>query len=277
MNRLGMASRGLAIVALLSMAAGACAPARVDARPHGLAVPVPPRPGATECDAMIRADIDAAIRVRDLLGLGALPATRNAAAAAAADPAADLDQFAIPVTPRELARLDPAQRGFSDPAPFLVLTQARPDLFGTVWLDGGTVMVGVIRRDDDVLRRARCLERGQLANNVRYVTVGVTPAELDALADRIFGDRDALRREGIDVTVVGSSPHLELVEVGVRELTPEIRDRLVERYGTVVTVREVDPQPALTTPLVGRTPGPLPGVRTTSGHQRLLPPDRRGA
>lgn len=223
---------------VLAAAVAACTPAlgtRLDARPHGAPVAVPARPTDAACDALIRADTDTALRVRTMIGFDGISATAEAVAIAAADPAADIDLYGVPMTEREVAALREA--GIEEPTVALAaLVTAHPDSFGTLWIDGATVVISVGSPDEALLRAARCLERGHLAGGVRYVTAGVPIAELNALTDRISEDRNALAREGIEVTIVGSDPVTETVEVGVRVLTLEIADRLVARYGTVVRV-----------------------------------------
>jgi hypothetical protein len=178
------------------------------------------------------------------IGVDGVDTTQAAAEQAAADPAADMVTYGIPLTPveAELARASiPEANALSGPAG---LVSAYPDKFGSLWLDGGTLVISVLVPDQDLLRLARCLERPAFRDRVRYVSAGVSAAELSALADRISAERAMLADGGIDVTIVGSDPPTETVEVGVRVLTPEIQAHIIERYGTVIhVVQSLGPHP----------------------------------
>lgn len=240
--------RSLAGTATLLMVVTACAPGtgtRLDTRPHGSLVSVPPRPSEADCEALIRGDHGVSASIRVALGVDGVDASIEASTRAATDPAADYEMLGIPLTPQEVDQIR-SSLGVPDATVGLVgLVAARPDAMGTFWLDDRTPVVSVLSADTGTLRIARCLERRELVEHLRYVTAGVRPADLVALADLINSERSTLARDGIDVSVVEADPTTETVTVGVGTHTPEIEARLVERYGSVVrVVQKSGPRPA---------------------------------
>lgn len=231
---------------ILSVAA--CAPSvgiRLDARPHGAPVSVRGRPSDDDCAALIRGEQRIAVSVRAALGVDGVDDTAEAAERAAADPDADYGVLGIPLTAEEVDQIRSSSDAPDATVGLAGLIAARPELMGTLWLDGRTLVVTILRPESTVLRLARCLERGEFIGTVRYVTAGTMPADLAALGDRIDSERSVLARDGIDVTVIETDLTTETVTVGVTSGTPEIEARLVERYGSVVEVVEVSgPVPA---------------------------------
>ncbi len=199
---------------------------------------MPERPSPDVCADLLRADTMTAIQVRLALGVDGIEGTLDAANQAAADPASTLTDYGIPLTAAERAL---AHDALGVPETFTGLSglvAAYPTDLASLWLEGGSPVLSVLRPDPAVLLLARCLERDRIVGTVRYVTAGIPPATLDALTDRISADLPALARDGIEVTIVSSDPTTETVEIGVRALTPAIRATLVARYGTVVRVIE---------------------------------------
>ena len=180
------------------------------------------------------------------MGVGGVEDSVDAAENAAKDEAADTSPYGIPLTQAELALVERSLGPVDATVGPAGLVAAHPDVLNTLWLDGGTLTVAVLRPDAAVLALARCLERGDVVGRVRYVSAGIPAPELSALGDRIHADRAALAREGIEVTVVSSDPITESVRIGVADVGPETASRLIERYGTVVEVVETaGPQPLL--------------------------------
>ena len=234
----------MAVIALVT----ACSPmvgARLDTVPHGAIVSVPPRPSDSDCRFLLSGEHDLATRVRAMISVDGVNATTDAAYRAAADADADYVMLGIPLSPEEVEEIRSVV-GVLDPTIALAgLVAVRSDVLGTIWYDAGTLVVSVLTPDTETLRVARCLEPVALDGQVRYVTAGIRPADLAALADRIDGERSALAGDGIDVRVVEADPTTETVTVGVAVKTPDIEARLVARYGSVVrVVQTAGPRPA---------------------------------
>lgn len=231
---------------ILSLAA--CVPSvglRLDARPHGMPVSVPERPSDEDCVALMRGEQRVWVSIRAALGVDGVEDTAEAAGRAAADPDADYAVLGIPLTSEEVDQIRLSSDTPDATVGLAGLVAARPELMGTLWLEGQTLVVTILRPESTALRLARCLERGEFIGTVRYVTAGTPPAELAALGDRIDSERSVLARDGIDVTVIETDLTTETVIVGLTSSTPEIEARLVERYGSVVQVVEVSgPGPA---------------------------------
>lgn len=180
------------------------------------------------------------------MGVDGVDDTVGAAEKAANDEAADTSRYGIPLTQTEIALVEQSLGGVDGTIGPTGLVAAHPDILNTLWLEGNTLTISVLRSDAAVLELAQCLERGDFVGRVRYVSAGIPAAELSALGDRIHADRDGLAREGIAVTVVSSDPKTETVHVGVADLVEGTAARLIERYGTVVeTIETAGPQPLL--------------------------------
>lgn len=228
--------------AFVILGLAACAPSvgiRLDARPHGAPVSVPARPSDADCVALIRGEQRVSVSVRAALGVDGVDDTAEAAERAAADPDADYAVLGIPLTAEEVDQIRSSSDAPGATVGLAGLIAARPELMGTLWLEGGTLVVTILSPESTALRLARCLERGEFIGTVRYVTAGTPPADLAALGERINSERSVLARDGIDVTVIETDLATETVMVGVTSRTPEIEARLVERYGSVVRVVEV--------------------------------------
>jgi hypothetical protein len=242
-NRLTM----LALPGSLVFAVAACTPAikgdGVDSKPHGAIVAVPDRPSPPECSSLIRADLDVAITVRAAIGIDGIDPTREAAQRAAIAPDVFDAPFGIPLTPSEVSLVQAAMPVPDGTTALRGLIAASPEDFNDLWLENDVPVVSVLRPDSTLLRLARCLE---VRGAARYVTAGVSATALNALGDRIDGDRELLAREGIAVTVVETDTRLESVTVGVSGLMPATAQALIDRYGTVVRVIESEgPRPAV--------------------------------
>lgn len=225
---------------------------RLDARPHGAPIAVPSRPSQDLCDTWLRADIKLAVTIRAVMGVEGVDDTEAAAESAAGDPRADTLHYGIPLTQAELESANESIGPTDATVGLAGLVAARPETLNALWLDGDSLTVSVLQADQAVLERALCLERGPAAGKVQYVTAGIPAAELAALGDRIHAERDALKREGIEVTVVSSDPTTETVRVGVADASPAVVARLIDRYGTVVVVEETTgPRPAPLPPAPG--------------------------
>lgn len=234
----------LALAAALAACGSPILGGRLDARPHGANVAVPPRPTDSECAKLIRADHSTAAMIRATMGIEGIGDTIGAAEQAASDPAADVSTYGIPLTPAEVKLARAASRRPDATVGPAGLVASHHEALNALWLEGEALVISVLEPNPDVLRLARCLEIGEHQNRIHYVTAGVPAAELAALSDRIMDDRDILADEGIEITVAGSDPATETVMVGVRTLTKEINRRLVERYGTVLDVIQTDgPRP----------------------------------
>ena len=160
--------------------------------------------------------------------------------AAIEDPASDIELIGIPLRPDEVKILTSSGMYLNEEAPIAFWTyDGRPDLFGAHWIDppgSHRHVVSIVDGDEDTLKLARCLERDGL--DIRYVTALRSRAELLALAERVVGDWDALRDEGIEIVSAGQRSSANTVSIGVEGLTDEISATLRERYGQHVIVKE---------------------------------------
>lgn len=180
------------------------------------------------------------------MGVDGVEDTVGAVEKAANDEEADTSRYGIPLTRTELALVEQSLGAVDGTIGPAGLVAAHPDILNTLWLEGDMLTISVLRPDTAVLELAQCLERGDFVGRVHYVSAGISAAELSALGDRIYADRAALAREGIEVTVVDSDPKTETVRVGVADLVDGTAARLIERYGTVVeTIETAGPQPLL--------------------------------
>jgi hypothetical protein len=120
-----------------------------------------------------------------------------------------------------------------------------PERFGGFWIDRSgpqRYVVAIPPADKATLALARCLEPAD--GDVRYVQAALTEAMRDAIRGWIAEDRDWLLASGIEVVSIGSNVEEATVLVGVRGLTPDIADFLVDRYGWPVRTHERDPADA---------------------------------
>jgi hypothetical protein len=208
--------------------------------PAVVGAPVDPgvKPSPTECDRILRADVQAAIRIRESLQVAGVPSSVAAAQAAAADPEADLSAFGVPFLGTELHAIRDSGLVL-DAATALAywVSVGAPERFGGIWMDppaSGRYVVSIVGPDEDTLRLARCLEQA----DTRYVVAGLSLAAGNALKDRIAADSRSLEAEGIRVTLVDFDETRGVVVIGVMGLTEGIRRALSARYGPWVRVEE---------------------------------------
>lgn len=247
-----MAPRLVALVVALIVAG--CArtgadPTRTPAAsslPAGQPIDVSGQPMPRDCDARIRAEIDAAVAIRAQLRIYGLTAGRPAAVTAAADPSATLDEIGIPITSAERRTLasNGLEVGGGLPLGEWVVDGA-PERFGGIWIDppgSGRYVVSIVGADQGSLDLARCV--AALANlPTRYLVASMSKRDGEAFKDRISADADELQAEGIPLTSVDYDETRGVVVIGVDKPTDAMVTRLHELYGPEVEV--VDEQPAV--------------------------------
>lgn len=201
---------------------------------HGVAIDPGPRPSADDCARIIRADLEAAKRIRADLHLDGLPSDDAALRAAAADPGADLSTLGIPLFASEVNAIGKSGIALDEHDRLAILVHSgAPERFGGIWIDPpGTdrYVVAVVGPDPATLARARCVEGA----NTNYVTARISLEAGLAIQSRVNADWQALAAQGIKLATTSYDETKGVVIVGVTGLTEDIRRRLTEKYGDIV-------------------------------------------
>lgn len=223
---------------------GAIAPSSSPA-PAGQTINVSGLPAPNNCDARLRAEIDAAVGIRLSLRIYGLSVGRDAAVAAAADPNSTLAEVGIPITPAERRALATNGLSVGDNLPLGEwVFDGAPERFGGIWVDppgSGHYVVSIVGPDDASVELARCV--AALTNlPTRFVVARMSDREGEALKDRISGDAQRIQSEGIPLTMVDYDETRGVVVVGIDKPTDAMVRRIHELYGPAVDV--IDEQPA---------------------------------
>lgn len=211
------------------------APTTAPSLPYGTRIDAGPKPDPARCQALIRAEIGPAMKIRS--ELASVETDEATARAAAADPRADILSVGIPLTREELRgvtfnglALEPhTAMGFW-------VNVGAPDRFGGMWLDGA-LRVAVVHGDPATLAIARCIEPPA----VSYVWADVSLAEGTAMLDRIGSDRDQWRGRGIAINTIEYEETKGVVTVGVSEPTEQKLAALQGVYGPLIRLVKADP------------------------------------
>lgn len=224
------------IIAAVGLASIACADSRTTSTT--VAVDMPARPSAEQCDPEIRQAISTAVAVRATWNLPDVPATGAAAQTAADAPDSTWADYGVPLLPSERSSL--ADRRISpDPVGLLAAwVNTHSDSFGAIVDGSGGVVVNVDTSDERLLQTTRCFESGSLVGSVRYIRSALSTKELDALLAQVVRDRDLLLRDGITMTATWTDGATGTVVIGVAEVTPAIVAKVRARYGPFVRVQQ---------------------------------------
>jgi len=239
--------RGDAFAALrvtaIAMALAACGgePASPIVPPpvvEGAVIEAGPPPTEVACSGMLKADLDAAVRIRTEIRVDGVVANQAAAAAAAADPAADLSSLGVPLSARELKAIRDAGWAIDGSTPLAYWTQiGEPERFGGIWIDppgSSHYVVSILRADPATVRLAQCLDHV----GARFVATNVSYATGSRLMERISAETEELKASGILVTMIDYDETKGTVTIGVQGVNEAIRAQLVARYGPLVRVVE---------------------------------------
>lgn len=200
------------------------------------AIAAPLRPDAAACELAIREDVASAIAVRRILGIDGVDASTNAAEAAAANGSIDAG---VPLLAREATALVASGATMPDTLVLMSgLVLAHGDVFGDTYLVGPTLVVSISDPDDPRFEQARCRESGPYKDAVRYVEAGPTSEDLDAILASVVADRSTLIEGGMEFTTAWTDVPAGKVVVGLRHVKPGDQERLIQRYGSAVTVIE---------------------------------------
>lgn len=209
---------------------------------HGAPLAAGPKLDAAGCERLIRADREAAQRIRSavILNGGSLASDAATVAEVADAPAASISpELGIPLTPAEERLVK--TNGVSDWAPlYWWVNTARPERFGSYWIDrtggGARYTVAIPPSDAATMALARCLEQPRVV--IQYVQAAVSLAILIEIRDRIESDRDWLAAQGMGWRSLGMREDIGRVPVGVEKPTPEIEAFYRARYGWPVLIEQ---------------------------------------
>jgi hypothetical protein len=228
------------LVASVALAGAGCggpeaAPSTVGTLTYGTPIAAGPKPDPARCQAIIRAEIGPAMKIR--AALGGVAVDEAAARAAATDPAADLQTVGIPLTREELRGVKANGLALDEnTAMGFWVTVGAPDRFGGMWFDGA-LRVAVVGGDPATLAIARCIEPAA----VSYVWAGVSTAEGTALLDRIGRDMDRWKARGISINMIDYDETTGVVNVGVSAPNAQILTALQAEYGPLIRLVQQDP------------------------------------
>jgi hypothetical protein len=206
-------------------------------------IAMPARPADAACEDVLREAPDAMVWGREQLGRS-IPATLDAAAEAARDPAADLFTYGIPLLPDEVAALEAAG---VEPDPLVGLNTQMPPR-GPVMVSGpdprtGEPTVSLSGDDPEVLARLLCFEPASKQGIVHYMTDRPSLPRMRAALGKIHAEIDQLRADGIPVTEVWLDEASRYVVIELRPLKEGTGQRLLDRYGGLVELRNDDGVP----------------------------------
>jgi hypothetical protein len=200
-----------------------------------------PKLDAAGCEHLIRADREAAPRIRSAVTLngGRLASDAATVAEVAEDPTAAISpELGIPLTAAEerLVRTT----GESDQPLYWWVNPAHPERFGGYWIDrtggGARYTVAIAPTDTAAMTLGRCLEQPRVS--IRYVQAAVTLAILIEIRQRIESDRYWLTAQGMGLSSLGRREDIGRVPVGVKKPSPEIEAFYRTRYGWPVLIEQ---------------------------------------
>jgi hypothetical protein len=202
-----------------------------------------PSQSAAACRQELTADVAAAKRIRSDLRVPGIDSSDTAIGAAANDPAADVSMVGIPLTHPELAALHASGLSLGGNPLSEWVEVGEPARFGGIWIDppgSDRYVVSILASDPGAMGLAQCLGTGV---DLRFVAADTSGADLKALVDRIGGDLDQLRSNGISIASagIGVRKSVMVVIVGVTGLTDVIRAKLVAQYGSNIVIEEQAP------------------------------------
>jgi hypothetical protein len=210
----------------------------------GQPIDVSSLPAPSDCDGRLRADIDAAVSIRESLHVHGLATGREAAIAAAADPSATLDEVGIPITAHERELLLTDGPWLSDGLPMDDwVWYGAPDRFGGLWIDppgSEQYVVSIVDASSQAIELARCVA-ALTGLQTRYVVARVSYRDGMALSDRIAADLPRLFAEDGIIAGVHYDQTSGVVVIGVDKPTQAMIDRLKDLYGQGVRVVDQEP------------------------------------
>jgi hypothetical protein len=153
------------------------------------------------------------------------------------------NRYGVPLTKGEAAELQRRVNVEQNLTPAVEWAAEQPE-FGGWYMDqlGGGVPVILVAGDPSEFGKSVAQH---LRTDVNYRVAGVrnSQRDLQALENRIMGDRDQLTADGIGVVGVALDIRNNVVNVEVRGLTKSGRDSLVDPYGSVDPVEDVPVEP----------------------------------
>jgi hypothetical protein len=215
----------------------------------GTPIEVAGLPQEVNCDARLRAELDAAVAIRARLRVDGLATGRDKAIEAAADPTTTLQEVGIPITGADRTALLNTGLELSADLPMTEwVYHGAPDRFGGMWRDPSNPsawIVSIVDANRETLGLTRCIS--SLTDlSVFYVVATTSNRDGEALKDRISSDLERLRDgEKIPVTMLDFNEVVDAVVIGVDKPTQAMIDRLHELYGP--DVRIVDEPPGVLT------------------------------
>jgi hypothetical protein len=151
----------------------------------------------------------------------------------------DLDRatWGVPLTKAELVEMSERARIGESAEPLMEYGRSRPGVFGGAYIDqpaGGVVNV-LVTDDADAPQWTQLAPTGA---TVKVRTVARTEKELDTIHDRIMEDWRVIERHGVSLQYISTEIPDNVVEVGVKGLTPAAKETLKADYGPGVRVVE---------------------------------------